>query len=157
MANSHTDETKSDSVSGDYVLAVVSTPGTAEKAVDELVSQGHEPASVLSERDFAEILDPTGSEAGGIKGFFKRFAGHLSEQPNFQAQYKEEAGNGKGIVAVHVKDRKEAETGVSRILATHGAMNMRHFGTLAVTDLTPDTNPNSQGDVVNPGPAANNV
>jgi phage-related minor tail protein len=157
MANSHTDETKSESLSGDYVLAVVSTPGTAEKAVEELLSHGHEPASVLSERDFAEILDPTGSESGGIKGFLKRFGGHLSEQQNFQAQYKEEAGTGKGIVAVHVKDRYEAETGVASILATHGGMNMRHFGTLAVTDLTPDTNPNAQGDVAHPGPAANHV
>lgn len=157
MATSHTDETKSDSVSGDYVLAVVGTPGAAAKAVDELVSRGHQPASVLSERDFAELLDPTGSEAGGIKGFLKRLAGHLSEQPNFQAQYQEEAAAGKGIVAVHVKDRQEAETDVSRILATHGALNMRHFGTLAVTDLSPDTNPNSQGDVVQLGPATNHV
>lgn len=155
--NSHSDETKSESVSGEYVLAVMSTPGTAAKAVSELQSHGHEPASVLTEQDFAELLDPTGSEAGGIKGLLKRIGGHLSEQQNFQAQYKEEAGAGKGVVAVKVKDRHEAETDVSSILMVHGAMNMRHFGKLAVTDLTPETNPNSQGDVVNPGPATDHV
>jgi hypothetical protein len=158
MATSaHTDDTKNDSVSGEYVLAVVSTPGTAENAVNDLVRGGHEPASVLSERDFAEILDPTGSEAGGVKGFLKRFAGHLSEQPNFQAQYQEEAGAGKGVVAVKVKDRHEAEGGVALTLAKHGAMNMRYFGKLTVIDLTPDTNPNAQGDIVQGGPATTNV
>jgi hypothetical protein len=158
MANdAYSDETKNDSVSGEYVLAVVSTPGTADKAVEELIGHGHEPASVLSEQDFRELLDPTGSEAGGIKGFLKRFAGHLSEQPNFQAQYQEEASAGKGVVAVHVKDRQEAEAGVASILGIHGAVNMRHFGRLAVTDLTPHTNPNAQGDVAYGGPSTTNV
>jgi hypothetical protein len=91
----------------------------------------------------ARQFDPKGEYAGVLGKAMKAIQDHLSEQPNFLAQYQEEARAGKEIIAVAVKDESKVSA-VSETLQRHGARNIRYFGALAVRDLSPESNPSRQ-------------
>jgi hypothetical protein len=85
-------------------------------------------------------MDPKGEQAGPISSLFKAIQDHLSEEPNYLAQYQEEARSGNEVLALKVDSREHTEA-VREILERHGARNIRFFGRLAVSDLTPASNP----------------
>src|SRR5262249_18069364 len=70
---------------------------------------------------------------------------HLSEEPNYLAQYQEEARNGREVIAVKVEGQQQVQA-VAEIMERYGARNVRHFGALAVADLTPMSNPSKPSD-----------
>ena len=132
-------ESKEEAVSGERVLATLGSNETARRAAEDLERNGHTPATLLTGEQFRELVDPHGEEAGIIGKIARTVAEHLSEEPNYLMHYQDEANEGRGVVAVNVNSREEADE-VGAILVKHGATNMRYFGRLAVSDLTPTTN-----------------
>ena len=133
------------SVSGEYVLAVFPKASRADEAASEARAAGFPLTSVLSDEDFAEVVDPKGEKAGGLVELLKTSSQALSEEPNFLAQYQEAARSGRGVVAVHVESSEDVAL-VSDLLAQQGERTLRFFGKLAVVDLTPASNPTVASD-----------
>jgi hypothetical protein len=66
-------------------------------------------------------------------------AGHLSDETAYLDHYQEATRNGSLVLAVPANTAQTDR--VREILELHGAVNIRYFGRLAVSDLTPQTNP----------------
>ena len=130
---------KTESVNN-HVVAVLDDDSAAKAAAKDLQAAGFTQASLFRGEEVADTLDPKGEKSGPIAKVIKLVQDHLSEEPNYLAQYQEEARAGKDVVAVPVDDEGQAEE-VQDILKRHGAHNVRYFGTLAVHDLTPESNP----------------
>jgi hypothetical protein len=128
-----------------HVIAVIAGSDSALAARDELEKAGFERPVLLRDEGAARAMDAKGEHSGPIAQVFKAIQDHLSEQQNYIAQYEEEARAGNDVIAVSVKDRDHAEM-AREVLERHGARNLRFFGRLAVTDLTPTTNPSSRSE-----------
>ncbi len=66
-------------------------------------------------------------------------------------QYQEATRNGGVVLAVGADQGEEADR-AREIMELEGAMNIRYFGKLAVTDMTPPTNPSAPSDAKPQGP-----
>jgi hypothetical protein len=131
------------SIPANHVLAVLTGAGATESIREDLQRAGYEQTVLFAGEEISGQVDPKGEHSGLIAKALRSVQDHLSEQPNYLAQYEEEARSGNLVIAVPVEDRDQAED-VRIILEQHGARNLRHFGTLAVTDLTPDSNPSTR-------------
>jgi hypothetical protein len=80
-----------------------------------------------------------------VERILQRLSNHLSEETQFLDQYEEAVRNGQTVVAVKADGDDEVER-AREVLQRHGAMNIRYFGRLAVSDLTPDSNPSARSD-----------
>ena len=126
-----------------HVVAVLGDHDASTAAAKSLQREGFTQATLFRGDEVAETLDPKGEKSAPIAKVIKMVEDHLSEEPNYLAQYQEEARAGKDVVAVPVDDDDQAEQ-VQTILQRHGAQNVRYFGALAVTDLTPESNPSTR-------------
>ena len=134
-----------DDVPYEHVLAVINGRAAADDVEQTLHRNGFGETVQLLDDDVAEHTDPKGENAGLLGKALKAVQDHLSEQPNYLAQYQEEARNGNTVIAVRVAERDQVDQ-VRQILESKGAHNLRYFGRLAVTDLTPDTNPSTRSE-----------
>jgi hypothetical protein len=130
-------------VPNNHVLAVLSGEAAADVARKALEREGYETTVVFRGDEVAETIDPKGEHSGPLGFIVKAVEDHLSEEQTYLAQYQEEARAGKEVVAVPVEDRDHADA-ARDVLERHGAQNIRYFGTLAVHDLTPETNPSTR-------------
>jgi hypothetical protein len=111
----------------------------------ELEQAGFAGSRPLLGDEAAETLDAKGERGGLLDKLVKSVQDHLSEQPDYLAQYEAEAREGNVVLAVPVDERERAEA-VKDVLQRHGARNIRYFGKLAVSDLTPTSNPTPRTD-----------
>jgi len=139
MSQRHIDEQLPD----DHVVAVIAGEDAAKQAASELHAAGFAETSLIEGDEATKIFDARGERSGALAKVVKAVQDHLSEEPNYLAQYQEEARSGNEIVAVKVDDHDQAET-AKLILERHGARNIRYFGKLAVSDLSPGTNPTTR-------------
>jgi hypothetical protein len=128
-----------------HVVGVIHGAHGTHEAERELSDNGYPELEVLSGEEKTEIKDATRKPPDPIRKLIQRFAGHLSEEPAYLDQYREEADKGGTIVAVRVDSHEQAES-VKQVLERHGGVNIRYFGRFAVSDLTPETNPSAPSD-----------
>ncbi|SRR6266545_1400586 len=122
-----------------HVLAVLA-PNALESALGDLERAGFGSYRPFSGEAAANEFDAKGEKSGPVGKLIKMLNKHLSEEPNYLAQYEEEAREGKVVLAVRIEHSEAAEE-VRDLLERHGARNIRLFGTMAVTDLSPLSNP----------------
>ncbi|MPZ49461.1 MAG: hypothetical protein GEU75_09225 [Dehalococcoidia bacterium] len=134
------EQQQNETIPNNHVVAVISGPAAAEAVTRELQQDGFDQLLLFRGNDIAETVDPKGENAGPLAKLVKAVQDHLSEEPNFLTQYQEEARNGNDVVAVQVQNKDQAYE-VKEILERHGARNLRFFGLLSVTDLSPESNP----------------
>jgi len=132
-------------VPDNHVLAVLPSQNATKSAMSDLERNGFDENVVMRGETVAREVDAKGEKSGPIGKVVKALADHMSEQQNYLAQYEEEARNGNAVLAVHVKDPDQAEA-AKEILERYSARNIRFFGKLAVTDLTPLSNPSSRSE-----------
>lgn len=134
-----------------YVLAVADGRDSAATSIIELRRGGFHKTLELRGNELQEEVGATEDKTGSfVMRALKSIPEHLSEEPEFLAQYEEEAGKGRSIIAVKAANHDEAEA-IADILRRTGARNARFFGALAVSDLSGQGNPSAQA--VAPGPA----
>jgi hypothetical protein len=127
-----------------HVLAVLTT--SDEDAIKrELHGAGFDNVNFLTQHGVEEEVDPGAERANPVARLIYLLVNHLSEQRRYLEQYEEEARKGNRVVAVRVEDEAGSRA-VAEVLARYGAVNIRFFGKLAVTDLTPQTNPSVASD-----------
>ena len=117
------------------VVGVISGSRSAEDTVTSLGSEGFEDVLVMSH------VDTAGEGVNPISALMGMLAGHLSDETVYLDQYQEATNNGSLVLAVPA-DGKQTDR-VREILELHGASNIRYFGRLVVSDLTPQTNPSA--------------
>jgi hypothetical protein len=133
-------------VPDNHVVAVFHADSQADMAARELERKGYgEPVMISGGREASEKIEVEGEHSNPVTSFFKTLAGHLSEQVAFLEQYEEEARLGRKVLAVKVED-KDQVSDVTELLKSQGGVNIRYFGTFAVSDLTPETNPSASSD-----------
>ena len=132
----------SETIPANHVVALVGDSATASAVAAALTEHGLEAPLIVSNEMVGERL---AAESGFVDRALQTLFGHLSEEVNYLDQYEEAARNGQTVVAVKANDDDEIQQ-ASDILQKHGAMNVRFFGRLAVTDLTPDSNPSHGSD-----------
>jgi len=130
-------------IPNNHVIAVIDGAGAAEDAARDLERSGYTHTVLFSGNEVAETLDAKGETSGPVTKVLRAVQDHFSEQPNYLAQYQEEARNGNVVLAVEAGERERIDE-ARMILERYGARNLRHFGALAVTDLTPDSNPSTR-------------
>jgi hypothetical protein len=133
-----------ESLTNNHVVGVIHGEESARQASQELEQRYPNPV-VLSGEEGARQIDAKGEHGGVFSRIFSIVEDHLSEATNYLKQYEAEARNGNCVVAVEVPSREEAEP-VREVLERNGAHNIRFFGRLAVTDLSPQTNPSARSD-----------
>jgi len=117
------------------VVGVISGSKSAEDAVTRLGSEGFDDVLVMSH------VETAGEGVNPISALMGMLAGHLSDETVYLDQYQEATNNGSLVLAVPANG--EQTDRVREILELHGAVNIRYFGRLAVTDLTPHTTPSA--------------
>ena len=115
------------------VVGVISGSRSVEDAVTRLKSEGFNDVLVMSH------VDTAGEGVNPISALMGMLAGHLSDETVYLDQYQEATNNGSLVLAVPANG--EQTDRVREILELHGAVNIRYFGRLAVTDLTAQTDP----------------
>jgi len=136
-------EHRTESITNNHVIAVIDGDLAARAAADELRSKGFVHTDLFQGEEMARQVDLKGEAAGPLGKLLKAVVDRLSEEPNYLAQYQEEARDGHTVLAVAVDSREQAHE-VKPILGRHGARNLRFFTRLAVTDLSPETNPSAR-------------
>jgi hypothetical protein len=132
-------------VPNNHVMAVMPSTGAIESAIKELRSNGFDDNIVLRGEGVTREVDPKAEQSGLVGTIARAVSDHLSEEQNFLAQYQEEARNGNAVLAVHV-DNKDRIEEARDILEHYSARNIRFFGKLAVTDLSPLSNPTTRSE-----------
>src|SRR5690606_21468573 len=110
----------------------------------------------LKKAGFADVLvmrhvDTAGEGVNPLRALVERLAGHLSDETGYLDQYQEATEQGAVVLAVGADQGEEADR-VRQILELEGAVNVRYFGRLAVTDMTPETNPSAPSEDVPSAP-----
>lgn len=136
-------EQQQERIPDNHVVAVISGTAASEEVQQDLEREGFGQAVLFRGDEVAERVDPKGEHSGPFTKIIRAIQDHFSEQTNYLTQYQEEARSGNVVIAVPVDDRDQAEA-VRTIVERNGARNVRYFGKLAVTDLTPDTNPSAR-------------
>jgi hypothetical protein len=130
-------------VPDNHVVAVISGSKSAQALRDELKRGGYEETVVFRGEEVSLAMDAKGEHSNLLGQILKAVQDHLSEEPNYRAQYEEEARNGNQVIAVRVNDLDDARL-VAEVLERYGARNVRFFGKLQVADLSPATNPTAR-------------
>jgi hypothetical protein len=140
-------------IPNDHVVGVISGGVAAQTAQSELAAAGFGETEMLQGEEAAITFDAKGEHSNIVERLVKGVQEHFSEEPNYLAQYEEEARRGNTVVAVKVESRDEADA-VKEILDRHGGRNIRYFGKLSVADLSPESNPSARSEE-SPEPSAN--
>lgn len=131
-----------ETIPGNHVVALVKDVATGSAVADELSAAGFERPIVVNDARVGERLE---AESGAVERILQRLSNHLSEETQFLDQYEEAVRNGGTVVAVKAAGEAEVER-AREVLQRYGAMDIRYFGRLAVSDLTPDSNPSARSD-----------
>jgi electron transfer flavoprotein alpha subunit len=126
-------------IPANHVVGVVKGHAAVEQTIEALRGAGFHEVLVM------EHVDATGEGANPLAALIEKLAGQLSEETGIIDQYKEQTEAGGIVLAVRVESKGEAER-VSETMDIFGAVNIRLFGRLAVSDLTPGTNPSAPSD-----------
>ena len=123
---------------GNRVLAILDAEEGANSATRSLEMAGlkWDEIKVYNRNEAVENIDATGERSGFLARLVKTFA--QGDENRYLKHYEEEARNGRQIVSVIVNDEAEAER-VRDVLLEHNARDIRYFGQLTITDLTPPT------------------
>ena len=140
-----TENTKTENLTHNHVVAVINGTESAHQTAEALRAAGFGDPTVLVGDEGAGQIDARGETQGLLGKITGMVQDHLSEATNFLAQYKQEVVNGRAVIALEVTNREWAEP-VKQLLEEHGAYNIRFFGRLAVSDLTPETNPSARSE-----------
>lgn len=132
-------------IPNNHVIAVINGSDAAEAAAHDLDSRGFVHTHLFRGAEAEEAFDAKGDNSSFVTKIIRAAQDHLSEETNYLAQYQEEAHNGNEVIAVKVEDHEQSQA-VKGLLEKHGAHNVRFFGTLAVEDLTPETNPSARSE-----------
>jgi hypothetical protein len=132
-------------IPGNHVVGVISGSKSVDDAVGRLEKAGFRDVLVMPR------VDAKGEGTNPLSALVEKLAGHLSDETGYLDQYKEATESGGTVLAVGADQGEEADK-VREILELEGAVNIRYFGRLAVTDLTPETNPSAPSDDVPMGP-----
>jgi hypothetical protein len=130
-------------IPNNHVIAVINGSDAAAQAAGELERLGFSQTHLFTGEEAKLAIDSKGENSGFATRILRAAQDHLSEETNYLAQYEEEARNGNDVLAVKVESQDQARE-VKDLLEKHGARNVRYFGTLAVEDLTPETNPSAR-------------
>ena len=123
-------------IPSNHVVGVISSSKSVGDAKNKLKAAGFEEVVVMSH------VDKAGEGVNPISALMEMLAGQLSDETGYLDQYQEATNSGSLIIAVPV-DHDQVDQ-VREILELQGAANIRYFGRLAVTDLSPSTNPSAQ-------------
>jgi hypothetical protein len=126
-----------------HILAVLGSGENAARAAAKLKQDGFDHTFLFEGESLTETIDAKGEHANAFSKALKAVQGTLSEESDYLAQYEEEARRGNQVIAIEAKDRDRTEQ-ARQVLDLYGARNIRLFGTLAVTDLSPATNPSAR-------------
>lgn len=132
-------------IPSNHVVGVISGNRSADDAVSRLTKAGYDDVLVLHQ------VDQLGENTNPLSALLEKLSGHLSDETGFLDQYKEAAERGDVVLAVGAEHGEEADK-VREIMELEGATNIRYFGRLAVTDMTPPTNPSAPSDELPQGP-----
>ncbi len=138
----HNGDKQNDHIPNNSVVAVIGGDAAADAAERDLKQHGFTHTRLFHGDEVTASMDPKGRALRIVGSVVKAVQDHLTEELNYLAQYQEEARNGNVVLAVQVDNLDKAEA-VKSILEEHGAHNLRFFGTWAVHDLTPETNPSA--------------
>ena len=130
------EETK---IPSNHVVGVLSGSKSIEDAVGKLNRAGFEDVLVMHK------VDSAGEGVNPLTAFVEKLAGHLSDETGYLDQYREATEQGKVVLAVSADQGEEADK-VREIMELEGAVNIRYFGRLAVTDMSIPTNPSAPSD-----------
>lgn len=133
-------KTTNETLTNNHIVAVINGGESARQAAQELKAAGYSTALVFTGEEGARQIDAKGENSHVFARILSAVEDHLSEATNYMKQYEEEARNGKHVVAIEVLSREGAER-AREVLDRNGAQNIRFFGKLAVTDLSPESNP----------------
>lgn len=128
-----------------HIVAVIDARPEAETALQELRQAGYVDPLLLTGEEGAQQIDAKNENSHLLGRILGAVQDHLSEATNYLRQYEEEARNGNYVVAVEAPDRDAADR-AQHVLERNGGRNIRFFGALAVSDLTPQTNPSFRSD-----------
>jgi hypothetical protein len=128
-----------------HVVGVIGGGKSVDGAVNKLREAGYEDVRVMSR------VEAAGEGVNPLQAFIETMAGHLSDETGYLDQYKEAAEAGSTVLAVGAEQGEPADR-AREILELEGAVNVRYFGRLAVTDMTPETNPSAPSDEVPKAP-----
>jgi hypothetical protein len=126
-------------IPGNAVVGVMSGSSSVDDAVSRLKRAGFEEVLVMPH------VDAKGEGTNPISALIEKLSGHLSDETGYLQQYKEATENGSTVLAVPADQGEEADK-VREIMELGGAVNIRYFGRLAVTDMTVETNPSAPSD-----------
>ena len=132
------EETK---IPDNHVVGVLSGSKSVDDTVNRLKRAGYSDVLVMHH------VDAAGEGTNPLSALIERLAGHLSDETGYLDQYKEATESGATVLAVGAEQGEEADK-VRDLLELEGAVNVRYFGRLAVTDMTPETNPSAPSDEV---------
>ena len=136
------DETK---IPTNHVVGVISGHRSVDDAVSRLNKAGYDDVIVMNR------VDQLGEGTNPISSLLERLSGHLSDETGYLEQYKEATERGDVVLAVGAEQGEQADK-VRELMELEGASNIRYFGKLAVTDMTPATNPSAPSDQAPQGP-----
>jgi hypothetical protein len=122
-----------------HVVGVISGEKSVNDAVERLHKAGYDDVLVLKH------VDNLGEGGNPISALIERLSAHLSDETGYLDQYKAATEEGAVVLAVGADHGEDADK-VREIMESKGAMNIRYFGKLAVSDMTPATNPSAPAD-----------
>jgi hypothetical protein len=129
-------------IPSNHIIALVSGAATGAAVASELTNRGLEPPLIVSGEKLSDRLE---AESGLVTRTLQKLFSPLSEQSSYLRQYEEAVRRGQTVVVVSATDH-DAVSVARGVLDKHGAVDVRLFGQLAVTDLTPDSNPSAASD-----------
>jgi len=116
-----------------YILAVIDDRAQAERAVQTLAESGVAEADIdlVDGAWFAQTMVDIKEHRTPVERVMAFLA---VEEREFMQEYVAEGVEGHTIVIVHAEQPEIGER-VARVLAEHGAREMRHYGRFLITDL----------------------
>jgi hypothetical protein len=125
-----------------HVVALVGGASTASSIASEMRDRGLESPTIVCGEKLSDRLN---AESGLVARGLQKLFGPMSEQSNYLRQYEEAVRRGQTVIAVKAEGRYAVNL-ARQVLDRHGASDIRLFGQLAVTDLSPDSNPSVGSD-----------
>jgi hypothetical protein len=131
--------TRAPTVPGNHVIGLVRGAATAAVLAEEMIERGLDaPILVSGER----LTDKLEAETGLIERALQRLFSHLSEETSYLHQYEEAVRRGQTVVAVKAEGIDDVKLAKS-ILDKYGALDVRFFGRLVISDMTPAGDPSA--------------
>lgn len=131
-----------ETIPSNHIVALVKDVATGSRIADALSAEGFERAIVVDDSHVGERLE---AESSPMARILQRLSNHLSEETKYLDQYEEAVRNGQTVIAVKTSGDDDVRR-ANEVLQKHGASDIRHFGRLVISDLTPDSNPSAGSD-----------